>query len=390
MRVIKHILKLFWNRKKKYYGIFVEQAMIMLVLMICLVEILDMVKKYRTPGLLDTDNTILCGWKIINENMTQEEAYNLFQNYESVTDNLKQLPYVQSLAKSNSLAPYIDIFAKTTNDSVEIDNRKMSVYIKGSDEHGISVFRPVLEEGKWLSNKILDDGTDPMVITRQLANREGWTNAIGKKMMFRSRTFTVVGVIAGLKHHPFDPSPSVAIIPMYLFPPWETQYVVRLKGNQKEDFFLAYYNETKRQIGLDVVEPAIVDIETLKDLPIFLNTIWLILFGIAIIFLTFFAFIGAFGLYWLYAQKNLQEYALRMALGSTRKQLIQLVVAESLLVSCFAVLPSLALFFYIYTSLQLHGFVIATGFIFLFSMISSWFPAWMVSKINPAKALQYE
>ncbi|MDR1898238.1 MAG: ABC transporter permease [Prevotellaceae bacterium] len=388
--MMRHILKLLWNRKKNYRGIFVEQALIMLVLMVCLVGIFDMVKKYKTPGLLDVDNTILCGWNTIKGDLTPEEMADIYRNYESIAGNLKQLPHVLSLTKSHYLAPYFGTDMHMPVDSVVIENRRIDVFVKGSDEYGLSVFRPVLEEGEWLTNKKRDDGTDPVVITRQLAEKAGWSSAVGKKLILGSQTFTVVGVVAGLKQQPFDPSPPAVVIPVYLSHPSKIQYVVRLKGNEKDAFFLSFYNETKRQLSLDRVEPVIIDMETLRTAPVFTKTIWWVLLGVSIAFFTFFAFIGTFGLFWLYAQKHFAEYALRMALGSTRKQLIYTVIAESLLLTCLAVLPSLILFFLVYTSGQLVGFAVAAGIMVLFSVVSAWFPAWSVSRVKPAEALQYE
>ncbi|MDR1981814.1 MAG: ABC transporter permease [Tannerellaceae bacterium] len=390
MKLMRHILKLVWNRKKIYRGIFAEQALIMLVLMVCLVGIFDMVKRYKTPGLLDVGNTILCGWNTIKGDLSEEEMAAIYRNYESITGNLKQLPYIHSLTKSYYLTPYFGADMNMPTDSVVIENRKIDVFVKGSDEYGLSVFRPVLEEGEWLTNKKRDDGTDPMVITRQLADKAGWSGAVGKKVILGSQTYTVVGVVAGLKQQPFDPSPPAVVVPVYLFNPGEIQYIARLKGNEKDEFFLSFYNETKRLLSLDRVEPVIMDIETLRTVPIFAKTIWWVLLGVSIVFFTFFAFIGTFGLFWLYAQKHFTEYALRMALGSTRKQLIYTVIAESLLVTCLAVLPSLILFFLVYASSQVAGFAVAAGVMVLFSVVSAWFPAWNVSRVNPAEALQYE
>jgi ABC-type lipoprotein release transport system permease subunit len=70
-----------------------------------------------------------------------------------------------------------------------------------------------------------------------------------------------------------------------------------------------------------------------------------------------------------------------------------LIISESLLITSFAMFPSLLLSFliYDYASIADATAIFTTVCIMLlFSVISAWYPAWKVSKVNPAEALQYE
>ena len=388
MKMIKHILKLAWNRKRGFTGILFEQALIMLFLTVFLTNIFGLLKRHRTPGVLDTRNTIVLGWNTLRN---LNEGEDLVQARKNVIENIKRQPYILAVAQTKNLTPYFELFSRHTIDSLTIDNQRIGVHIKGSDEHGISVFRPVLEQGEWLLDRKLDNDTEPVVITRQLADRAGWDNALGKQITIGSRTHTVVGVVSGLKHAPFEDSPPAVVIPVYLFDPGEIIYAVRLKdSNAKDEFFLTVYHETKRLMALDLVEPVLIEIDSFKRLSVFQQTVGLIFFGIAIVFLTFFAFLGAFGLFMLYAQRNFKEYALRMALGSGRRKLIYTVVMEALVITFVAILPAFVVFLFAYSFAQITGFLVAASVMFLFSSISAWAPAWKVSKMNPAEALQYE
>ena len=55
--MIKHILTLIWNQKYHYVGIFIEQALIFIILMFCFINVSNDVKQYTSPGILTTDNT---------------------------------------------------------------------------------------------------------------------------------------------------------------------------------------------------------------------------------------------------------------------------------------------------------------------------------------------
>ena len=109
-------------------------------------------------------------------------------------------------------------------------------------------------------------------------------------------------------------------------------------------------------------------------------------------FLFIFAFIGTFGLFWLQSKKRLKEYALQLALGATRRDLMKMVLGESLLISVMASIPSVLLAFFIYdfTVENIAAVVTTILLMCLFSLFSAWYPAYRISRVNPAEVLHYE
>ena len=81
-----------------------------------------------------------------------------------------------------------------------------------------------------------------------------------------------------------------------------------------------------------------------------------------------------------------------MALGATRKQLLGMVIGESLAVSALASLPAVLLSFFIFdlTWVNVCAVVATVVLMALFSVFSACYPAYKVSKVNPAEALHYE
>jgi ABC-type antimicrobial peptide transport system permease subunit len=169
-------------------------------------------------------------------------------------------------------------------------------------------------------------------------------------------------------------------------------YVVRVKDKEGGYFAGAFFKEFNRFLTPDVASPRFVTLDNMKEISTFGNKLTLVLFIIATLFLTIFAFIGIFGVFWLHSKKAFREYALRIALGATKKRLMLLVISESLFVTGFAMLPGLLLSLLIYDYASEQGIAVGvTVFtMLLFSVISAWYPAWKVSKVNPAEALQYE
>jgi ABC-type antimicrobial peptide transport system permease subunit len=386
--MIAHIIKLVWNQKKSYSGIFIEQALIACILMFCIVQFSKTVQKYTDPGVLDTYNTLIFDIGI-PQTVEADIRENIKQNTKTIIENMKKLPYVEAITRSCRMAPYM--YNPRLQDTVFIDGKKIQTELKGSDEYGMAVFRPVIKEGVWLQSKPLSDGTSPVVITQQFADKAGWNNSLGKKIQFNSRTYTVVGVIEGLKKNLFQPSSAILIIPTENLQENGIEYVARVKD--KELFANAFYKECKRLVTEYKVDVSVTSVDMMKQAQVINNLIGLILMSVPTLFLSIFAFIGTFGLFWLHSKKHFREFALRIAIGATKKQLIWLVISESLIVTGFAIIPSLIISFFIYdyaSIADLSGILLTLTIMLLFSIISAWYPAWKVSKVNPSEALQYE
>lgn len=386
-----------WKQRRGHFGIFIEQLLVTMVLMLAAVSVAEMVKKYKTPGMLNIDNTFMFGY-MHSGDIQPEEQEKIQQSMDVIVGNLKKRPFVEAIVNSSNLAPYArnDHFYYQFSDSVYVDDKQFLSVIKVSDEFGATVLNPEMEEGSWLENHDLPDGSAPVVITRQFADKAGWTNGAGKKLTVKGRNYTVTGVVAGLKQEPFVPSPVAMVIPQYLSSQYNrgqfSESIARIKAGTDQEFIDAFYNEFQRLISDERVEPLLSDIQSLKGVWMSMSVMEVALQSIPTVFLFFFAFIGTFGLSWMVSRKRLKEFALRIALGSTKKQLMTIVIGESLLITCIAILPALLLSFFIYEYTMVHivGVGVTVCIMLLFSFVSAWYPAWKVSRVNPAEALQYE
>jgi ABC-type antimicrobial peptide transport system permease subunit len=395
--MIKQILKILWKQRRSHLGIFIEQLLVTMVLMLATVSVAEMVKKYKTPGILNIDNTFFFGY-MYSETIQPEEKEKIRQCMNIIIENLRKLPFVEAIGNSSNLVPYMknDRFYYELSDSIYIDGKQFLTVIKISDEFGATVLKPEMEEGLWLENHDLSDGSASAVITRQFADKAKWTNAVGKKLTVKGRNYTVTGVVAGLKQEPFIPSPVAMVIPQYLSSQYNRnlnyESVARIKAGMEQEFIDAFYNEFQRLISDERVEPLLHEMQSMKGTWMSASVLEITLQSIPTVFLFIFAFIGTFGLSWMLSRRRLKEFALRIALGSTKKQLMNIVIGESLLITCIAMIPALLLSFFIYEYTIVHIIGISTTIciMLLFSIISAWYPAWKVSRVNPAEALQYE
>lgn len=177
--MLKHILVLFENQKRNYGGMCIGQMIVFIVVLYCFISIGDTMKRYYTLGRLETDN-VISFYNYMRDNRVMDQDEELLR-MDDLCRSLKNCSLVVAVTKSVQFLPYMRDLDNYLSDSIHISDKKMKVYIKGVDENTMQVFRPKLEEGKWLTNKPLDDGSYPIVITRQLMEEIGWIDAIGKK-----------------------------------------------------------------------------------------------------------------------------------------------------------------------------------------------------------------
>jgi ABC-type antimicrobial peptide transport system permease subunit len=388
-----------WAQRRDYSGIFIEQSIVAFILMLSIVSLSEAIRKYRSPGMLNVDNTVFIGYSF-QKDAPPEEMIATRQSMDVILEHLKQLPYVEAITSGYNLAPYVrpENSYFFLSDSIHVDDKSFLSVLKMSDEYGDDVFKLEMEEGSWIEeNRPLPDGSTPIVVSRAFVEKAGWTKAAGKKVMIRGKENTIMGVVSGLKQTPFIPSPAAAVIPNYILSgdPGSASYsenIARIKKGKVKDFMRSFNQEFHRLITDTRAEPIIINMEILKKEWVSFSFQNVILQAIPSLFLFFFACIGTFGLYHLIARKRLKEFALRLALGAEKKHLISLVVSESMVVTALAVFPALLLSFFIYEYTLLHIFAngIMLVAMLLFSFISAWYPAWKVSNVNPSEALQYE
>ena len=276
-------------------------------------------------------------------------------------------------------------------DSLGYGEKRIQIYVKGADEYTAELFKIEMEEGEWLSNEMLENGTYPAVITRQLSEQFGWHEILGRCISLNGRVYTIVGVIAGLKQEAREESRPVLILPYEEsgYAGWP-EFVVRVQEGKQDTFsklldseFARLFLGTNQEIGL-------FSLESLKVTTMLSDIVNMGAMIIPVLFLLVFTFIGTFGLFWLYSSKRRKEFALRIVVGATPRELYRFVVSESLLLSVLALLPGMVLFCFVYPfdPVHLSALGCACLVMILFSVFSAWWPAYKVARVNPVEAMR--
>ena len=132
--------------------------------------------------------------------------------------------------------------------------------------------------------------------------------------------------------------------------------------------------------------------DNLKTKIMFPVTSRLKMLAIPTIFLLIFAFIGTLGLLMLHVKKRTPEFGLHRAIGASKRQQMQMMILQSLLLTLVASVPGLILSLFIFAVTLDHilATAVALAIMLLFSLISSYYPARKFASINPAEVLRQE
>jgi ABC-type antimicrobial peptide transport system permease subunit len=313
-----------------------------------------------------------------------------------IVDNLKKQHYVEGISESVQFLPYMRPDENYWDDSVKISvDKKILAKTKGTDAAAYEVFKLKMDEGRWFTDNERPDGLLPAVITTKFKENAGMDNPIGKKIEFHSRVYEIVGVIPGIKESVFNESHAAVIVPISSWTRigFYGEYVARIKEGCQDDFFNDYNNEFKRLTsGIASIQPNISELSIRKNKTMVEKVMEQALIAIPSIFLLIFAFLGTMGQSLLDLKNRTPELAIRFVIGSSKAGLMKTVFLQNLLLSAFAAVPGIILTLFIYelNTNTLYGILITLAVIFLFSTTSSWYPEYMLSKINPAEALKKE
>lgn len=388
--MLMHIFRLFCNQKRFYGVLFIEQAIVFMVLLYCLLFLGENLRLYYSDGLLDTDNVYECA--CVNLGASMEEKDNTGGLImEQVMRKVWTTDGVVAGGKSAMLLPYVRPEMMNTSDSIQTGQKKIKAYLKYADKNMAKVLDIELKKGKWLDDGRLNDGSYPAVVTQQLLEEAGWSDGVGKKVLFDGRELTICGVMSGLKQEPLRPSQPVLIMPIDLNREYPIEYTTRIKDGEEMNFRSLVKREFYRLSG-DKADLAVTKIDKWRRIWLQEVYVALTLISVPTVFLLFFAFMGTLGLFWLYSSRRKKEFALRIVVGSTPAGLMKFVIMESLLLTVLAWIPGLVLFF-VTNSLIVINLLALGGTCFvmlLFSIFSAWWPARQVSRVKPIEAMREE
>ena len=388
--MIRHIIKLIWNRKRSLAWIFIEQILVFAVMLWAFTYLSEPVSKYFSKGIIRTENIFTFNLNRIDETDSDEEA-----NVHHVVESMRQWSSVE-LISMNRVGAIPDLTGARTDSIIYGENRYGALTMYG-DEKYQNLFLPgLISQGEWFSDADASLEIPPALITQQLADQMGLTgNPIGQTLQCRGRIYRISGIVEVFFFR-VGTDPSAAVFMPSLTAPedWGWEYAIKCKQGMEDDFSRAFFTEFYRNFPSDQFVIELINYSEFNDTMIFFEILGSIYgFGIPVAFLLIFAFMGTFGVVWMQSKKRISEMGLRIALGSTPARLMYTIILENLILTTFAMLPGLiaVVFLYAYAP-QGWEWMAAVGaaivLMWLFSAFSAWYPARKAAKVQPVEALK--
>lgn len=413
--MIKHLLKIIWNQRRRNGWIAAEILLVFVVLWYIIDSLMAVGKVFFAPMGWDIDPVywISMGVEEVDRN-EMDSTYRYVTSGRSMLtaiDRIKTCPGVEAVGVGFMSMPYVGENSYRNvgvSDSVNIEYVKLERVTPGFME--VFGFRPM--EGERKSWEEMLSGNQVILSGRLF---EEFKEKGGKReqgIFFGDDMRVIGGVTASFRADRFQQGAS------WLFrrltdeeiaeddTDFHVKIAVRVNPSADHDFPEFFVKQMEKQLSIDRLY--LLDVIPYSDLRYSMelrNGVKSELQNqIAVMgFLLFNIFLGIIGTFWFRTEQRKGEMGLRIALGSTRFSLKGIMIAEGVLLLTLIAVPALLICFNLHVSELTKGFYMdytiarfAAGFLITYLVMAVmiilgiWYPAHQMARLEPADALRYE
>jgi putative ABC transport system permease protein len=387
--MIKHILTLIWNKKKKNLLLLLEIFFAFLILFGVFTFVVDNIRNYQTPLGFDTENVWIAFMNIDEEIDSAEVAQMKTMLRQEVTG----LPQVESVSYTIDITPFSQSSWMTGNDEngFELQTRMINIDEFYDKTGGLNIV-----EGRWFEEDDIRNKYQAVVISKQLRDRH-WKGQPVVDSLFILENSEFVQIVGVVDHYKYLGEFTEESDLTFMYKPTTSRELNSMYIRVKEDAGPALEEKINKTIA-QVTKRNDFIIETLESrrvnssketwIPI---TILLSIGGFLILNVA----LGLFGVLWFTISKRRSEIGLRRAIGATKSSISQQFIGEILMVTFFGILiasfftlqfPIMSLF-EIDNSNYYYAMLISAGIILLLVLICAFYPSRQAALVNPAIAL---
>ncbi len=393
---MKFILKTMWGEKQRLYGVLFEQIFVFIILIFCLNFLINSIEKYYESSRIDVKNIIMfASLGEIKDIKNSETELNV------IIENLSSCTFVDGITNTFNFAPYLRNENMYYNDSIVLsEGIKIRTFIKAADEKSKKIFNLNILQGDWLSTPRLKNNNIAVVVTKDFVTVSGiQSSPIGKTFKYHNETCQIVGVLDHLKHHiSTKPIPAVIMHPdimsQFAGDYFYTEQYIKIRSGYEFECYNYINKEYKRLLGDKNVIPIITSLEQLKKTELVNTFLGVILFCIPSLFLFLFSLIGTIGVTIVNYKRRLKEFAIKIAIGASKKEIIKMFIIESFIITSIAFIPSVIIYLISvgnnFTIKDMLLLLIMLILAILFSISSACVPISKILKISPAETLKKE
>jgi putative ABC transport system permease protein len=398
--MIKHLIKLVWNRKRVNFLITVEIFVSFLVLFAVLMFVVYYADNYRQPLGFTYDNV----WNVSIDVKQESDDYFTPEQLETTRQlylAVKDMPEIEVAASALSV-PY-DFGGSYGG---EMFNGKRVEYERDEVTDGFKeVLNLNLVAGRWFSKD--DDGANfyPVVINQRMATAIfGDEDPVGQTLGSTDQTnkgSRVIGVVSDFrKTGEFAGPGNFLFTRKNLNDPKDRpprNLVLKLRPGVTADFQVKLTDKLQaiaRDWSFEVLPLA-----EMRDTMFRLLLTPIILLGLIAIFLMIMVALGLTGVLWQNVTQRTKEIGLRRAKGATATRIKKQILGELFIIASFGLIagvlvvvqfPLLDVIGFISGKVYLYSIVVSALIVYLLTTLCGLYPSWLATKVQPAEALHYE
>lgn len=420
--MIRHLVHLIWNQRKRNGWIVAELLFVFIVLWFVTDTLFVVANVYFSPLGMSTDHVYRLNYQVAGKNAGEETDSALLhttagQDLLTMVSRVRTYPGVEAVAVTDNGLPFDGNtrYSKVyINDSTGQGVRIMTVtpdffnvFQIGKSEDEKRSWSEMMEAGRkvlsydlqaWLKREG-GDKNSPLYLSRKLstARRIVWEGATApmRAHWFCRDAFWIFAPLTQEQIAAADGSPSLSVI-------------FRVKPENDSPRFADEFVE-KMGTALSLGRAYLMDITPyrlqVESYEILDGTKGELQKHIVImVFLLFNIFLGIIGTFWFRTEQRKGEMGLRIALGSTRRHLGEFLAAEGLLLLTLVAVPAFLVCLNIhlaeltwgeewmdYTFLRLlTGFGITYLLLAVMILLGIGYPAMRTARLEVADALHYE
>ncbi len=396
--MIRHLIKLFWSRKRSNLSLLVEIFVSFIVLFAVSLIVITNVNRFKKPLGFDYHDvyTMSFDWHLIMNESKQEK---FFESSTTVIEELEKLPEVIAVA---AISP--DPFGMTSSSNYfECNGKSIIAHSIDASDQADKVLKLNMLQGRWFEEA--DDALDwtPVVVNKKLADElyEG-EDIIGMKVG-EDGGQRIVGVCEEYRYGGEMSNPDYVFFE-------RTSLAKYVDGG---DPILSILLRTTPGTTAEFEEKTIKHIQPiLQDISFRIKSLSLIREAqnklratpaiIAVLvagFLMIMVMLGMTGIFWQNITARTNEIGLRRALGSSKSALYKQLFSEIIVITSIgSILASILMiqiqFMGPFSNIGITSIIGAIGLaallIYSIAILSALYPVLMASRLDPAEALHYE
>lgn len=413
--MIRHFLKLIWNRRRANGLILTELTISFLVLCATLTSACYFAINWNKPLGFEWKNR----WRMdvqmpYSGRVTEEQQAEAWEHYRQLLLAAKNIDAIVAFSPTNLNVPYTNAYTGYPN---LIDGVTTGVSRCFVDCDGLEAFGLDLKAGRWFEPGDENLAVEPAVITQDYARIAfGNEDPVGKILLITypdnsgSQTVSsdqpvkkverrVIGVIADYRMRselrPAYPTEFSVIKPDKGMPP--DIFLIRTRPGTTAAFQEELFETVRRIAPKWTVE--VNPMSRLRARELRANVLPLGILGVIAGFLIIMVGLGLVGVLWQAVTRRTQELGIRRALGAPESRVRGQILGELLTLTTVSVVIGSVLFLQMpilrvigWMPWQAYVLALLVSLVIIYPFVAACglYPAWLATKVHPAEALQHE